>query len=572
MLANASQEEDFASQIFNRPLLHEFAVEEVLTLLQKAHRWLQDSDTPSDFKDALASRTRWRISFLQLLQDCTLGKRPSSSALEEIHALINVIETSAGMGQPTANVSFTLKIQRRLASSVPPRPMVVVEPEKAFQFFRQITTNITSAFEMLDISCSNDLLVAYQTFMAQAAQPAVYVRALLQSFLTINNSMLGRYNMKDFISEDIRCLVLPRGLLPDLAGDMVDIPTDQQIEHSSQLDLFVNRCAQSFLNLFRTFCLNRCRVRRTLCHATIEWDQIQAEAEELDTSTQFLANEEPVPYPPGEAPTFSYSFSSWVYHYKLMQLRHVLQMGFELSIYAPHEFSLMYWYLSFLSNTHLSHLERISFFVSSNGRTNPNVFRHEDVEGSLRQLYRHFTWLKATEALAKALHRIFTVIQRHGHLPLPSLAYTSDRFRYELRMRPFLHMSIPEPISLDTAQRASSLRELSDKVLLDQASKATQIAKKAWEEVLKEGWNTKPLSAAGASINTSVVAKEWTKDVRNSMKACIGTGIAIAELSKALQSSGSSAEGKLASIQIDIPPAGHRDRWHSSWPVPKIST
>lgn len=31
------------------------------------------------------------------------------------------------------------------------------------------------------------------------------------------------------------------------------------------------------MDTFRTACLNRCRVRRTLCHHAIEWDNLQIE-------------------------------------------------------------------------------------------------------------------------------------------------------------------------------------------------------------------------------------------------------------------------------------------------------
>ena len=34
---------------------------------------------------------------------------------------------------------------------------------------------------------------------------------------------------------------------------------------------------QPFIDSFRTACLNRCRIRRTLCHSVIEWDNLQAE-------------------------------------------------------------------------------------------------------------------------------------------------------------------------------------------------------------------------------------------------------------------------------------------------------
>lgn len=575
--ANVQKEEDFATQIFNRPLLHVFPTDDILAELRSAQVWLNQSDLPANLREALLTRLDIRYSFLQLFQRCATGERSKSKHLDDLSRLIEQIETTTTIGRPVASEAFTLKIQRRLASSVPPRPMVVIERDKAFPYLRQLIVDTITAFQVLDVSFSGDLLVAYQQFMTQEKQPAVYVRALLQSFLFLDNGVLRKFSIRDFVYQDMRMLVLPTGPLPhdNKTGEVL---TDQQSQVSLQLDLFVDRYGESFINLFRTFCLNRCRVRRTMCHAALDWDQIQAEAEDLDGLIQSTFNEQAIPYPDGDGVTFSYSVSSWVYHYKLMQLRTIVEMGFELSIYAPHELSDMYWYLTFICSTHLSHLERISHFISS--RAGPPGSQQDAVQKTLHYLYRQYTWLKATEALAKALHRVFVILQRNGLLSRPTPTYASDKLRYELRMRPFLHLSLPEPISVEDAQRVSSLEGISDEVVLDQASKLNQMARKAWEEVLREPWNTQPLSEdssrgrdrkKGGPSADSVVERERSKNVRNSMKSCIGTGIAISTLSKALQQKeGTQGKKETVGIKVEIPPVGDRDRWHVSWPVPKI--
>ncbi|EXJ93337.1 hypothetical protein A1O1_01729 [Capronia coronata CBS 617.96] len=564
------EEEDFATQIYNRPLLHDFPVSEVSTLLQKARMWLQASSLPPKLSDALKARLDLRYALLGLFESPSNSAGNITERLVGSIATIEQIESSAALGRPTSNEAFTLKIQRKLASNVPPRPMIAIERRKAFVFLRQLITDTLMALQLLNITSSDDLLVVYQTFMAQNPQPAVYVRALLQTFLTYNHAVLGKFAVRDFIWQDIQSLVRPTVSPLDRSTELGSTTAVSQSQLYSQLDHFISRCSQSFLDLFRTFCLNRCRVRRTLCHAVLEWDQLQADAEEIDILAQSVCQEKPVSYPPGEEITFSYSLSSWVYHHKLVQLRTIVHMGFELSIYAPHELAGMCWYLSFLSSTHLSHLERIGFFVSSQQHSQPSS--PDGARATLRKLYRQFTWLKATEALAKALHCLLVVLQRHGQLANPKPAYASHRLRYELRMRPFMHLSVPEPISVGVAQELSSLQKNSDQAILQQASQLSQIARKAWEEVLKEKWRLSATQEAGDSTQThsetmqySTVEREWTRDVQSSMRASIGASIAISTLTKALQ------ESRINAVKAEIPPIGHRDRWHSSWPVPKIS-
>ncbi len=563
--------------------MHTFSPDEILSELQIAQARLSQSDLPTEPKEALVDRLSVRSSFLKLLNTCSAGDRPEESLHDECIAFLDRIEATTNLGHAVPTEAFTLKIQRKLASSVPPRPMIAIERPKAFPFFRQLITDTITAFQLLDVSFSADLLVAYQQFTAQERQPAVYVRALLQAFLYLNNHVLGRYSPKDFILQDMRILVLPTHRLLCSSGQDDEIFTDAQFNVVSHFDMFIDRTAESFLNLFRTVCLNRPRVRRTICHAAQEWDQIQAEAEDLDTLIQSAFGEQPIPYPdPADgAMTFSYSLSSWFYHYKLIQLRTIVQMGFELSIYAPHECRSMYWYLSFLCGTHMSHLERISYFVSSaaaSSQSRPDPAQ-QAVQRTLHHLYRQFTFLKATESLAKSLHRIFVILERHSLLVKPNFPYSSDKMRYELRMRPFLPLAIPEPIGEDVASHVSSLAGLSDEEVLEQAAAMNQVARRAWEEVLREPWHTEPLEpeqsgtpgslgqnekAKGDEGRTKVVEREWTKDVRNSMKSCIGTGIAISTLNKALK------ERKMGRLQVEMPIGGERDRWHVAWVVPKI--
>src|SRR6266487_398967 len=91
------------------------------------------------------------------------------------------------------------------------------------------------------------------------------------------------------------------------------------------------------------------------------------QAEDFDVHLRTLTQEPPIVLHGGE-PTYSYPLSSWAYHQKLRQLRLVLQLGFELSIYSPEELPGMYWYLSHICSTHLAHLDRIRACVTAAGK------------------------------------------------------------------------------------------------------------------------------------------------------------------------------------------------------------
>ena len=519
-------------------------------------------DIDRSCRTELLQRLDFRIEFLELLSQSGAGIPPSNSVPAD---LIKLVEKSSSIGQPSPD-AFNIKIQRRLASSVPPRPMITSDRDEAFTYFSRMLAEISAAVEILSVHGAGDLYTAFWTFMSRAPPPCVYVRSLVQSFLTLDEQMLGRTPLHDTIVEDLQATVLPASVLLDstMTPTVIDAPSNPHYQVNSQMTQFITKISIPFQNQYRSFALNRSRVRRNLCHAAIEWDNIQAEAEEIDGYLQTLTGEKPLPFGSGEELAYAYPLSSWIYHYKLLQLRLLIQMGFELEVYAPFEYVDMYWYLSHIASLHLSHLERISFFISQ-ARKLPHwtAAQHEAKSQSApKLLYRHFSILKATDTLASALQRVFVVVRRHQPVERAAM-YSSDELRYELRMRPFQHLSVPEPFSYAEMKALSSLEGLSDAEILEQAQRLALTSRKAWEEVLKQGWCAEPLVAVGGTASKPhVIEEEWTRNVKNSMRACIGTSIAATTISKAI------ADGREWKVTVAGPDDG--DRLHRWWAVPKV--
>jgi hypothetical protein len=279
--------------------------------------------------------------------------------------------------------------------------------------------------------------------------------------------------------------------------------------------------------------------------------------------------------------------SSWAYHYKLLQLERTIQMGFELSIYAPDELCGMYWYLSHVCATHLSQLNRMSFFAekhggSSNAPSNISALsRQALVDKTLQRLFRIFTHVKATEALARALHKLYALLLRHELLARPVRPYSSNRLRHELRMKPFLSLSVPEPVDFDEFERVTSMGNATDLEAIDDASGAVTEARKSWEAVLKAKWVNEafsnqimglqsPQGQPGISLSARTTLEgEWTRDVKNVLRACIATSIAVGSIGNQLRQTPRSAS-PLKDLKIHIPEPGEKDCYHDWWLVPMV--
>jgi N-alpha-acetyltransferase 35, NatC auxiliary subunit len=573
------QEEDFASQLFNRELLHTFPPEDVVDLMIRVEKDLHEASDKSGSKDVLSDRLGFRITLLSILIRCLDAVELDDPLIVDYLRFISKIEASEPSAAGVIEKAFSIKIQRRLASSVPPRPMVVIDRKESFAFLRQLGTDIESAFGMFSIWYSCDLYTAFWLFNAKTPAPSVYVRALLQSFMSIKDLVFGKVVPDRLMTEDLKMLTMPASVLLDPAHYAVENPVDNRFRVFKEINQFIYKVSPLMVNHCRSLCQNRCRLRRLLGHSIVELDTVQADAEDLDGLMQTLIHETAIPYPADDEPTYAFPVSSWVYHYKLTQLQLIVQMGFEQTVYAHHEYAGMYWYLSNLASLHLSHLERISYFVSSETHQRATGLdrstQTQELQDAMSHLYRTFSRAKAIDTLASALHRLYVFLQRHGHYSKVNPAYSSDELRFDLRMRPFQSLSIPEPLTSIEMEELSSMDGVPDKVVLEQASTLALTSRKAWEEILKKPWNVRPLgtSSNNQNGNISLIDNEYQKDIRNCMRAAIGTSIAVTTISKAMNEAGNKkrVSDVLKQLKITIPSPEDPDRFHACWAVPKVT-
>ena len=409
--------------------------------------------------------------------------------------------------------------------------------------------------------------MVYRLFVSPERHLSVYARAILQSLLNQNEKVLDTMPLDQTILTDLRGTVLPVSPIYN-QGQNSDAQSTEQSQTFQALSEFLGKAGPSFLNFLRALCLNRCRVRRTLCHAVVEWDQLQAKAEDIDGLISETTFENAEQYPSGGQLTYSYPLSSWIYHYKLLQMESLIQMGFELCVYTSKELPSVLWYLTYICSTHLGHLDRIGFFVN---KRRPQGIKDGDSDRVLKQLLRIYNQLKGTESLAAALHRLYVVLRRHESPEKHQTSrYSSEPLRHELRMRTFSGLSVPEPLGYEDVSWQSSLHKFSDHKLLDDATKLVAVARKSWDEAKKMGWTDPSYMIAreendlDRSKSNGLLDQLWAEETTRILKTGIATGIAVATVRKAISGSGS------AKLKFEIPVQGDLDHWHKWWPVPRI--
>lgn len=101
--------------------------------------WVDAEETiDQKFRDAIRYRLLFRREFLGALDEDheVIDTRSTESFVSCLSALQNLTDT-VGLGTPVPE-AFSLKIQRRLASTVPPRPIVHISTDDALAHVKRL--------------------------------------------------------------------------------------------------------------------------------------------------------------------------------------------------------------------------------------------------------------------------------------------------------------------------------------------------------------------------------------------------------------------------------------------------
>jgi hypothetical protein len=114
-----------------------------------------------ELKLALKCRLEFRQTFLRTVEEAN-----SRTSVEDIkrhwqnlEATLPILKSSANLAKPVP-ASFSAKLQRKLASTVPPRPIVDLKWEAAFDHLERLCRDGSVAAEVLAYYDSHSLMVS----------------------------------------------------------------------------------------------------------------------------------------------------------------------------------------------------------------------------------------------------------------------------------------------------------------------------------------------------------------------------------------------------------------------------
>lgn len=112
-------------------------------------------------------RLRFRISFLTAIsladqRDIALSKE----AWDELLALLPGVSMSQELSKPVPE-AFSVKLQQKLASTVPPRPVVSISFDTAYKHLERLCHDGRTLTEVLNYYDSHSLMVGIQQVKEQ---------------------------------------------------------------------------------------------------------------------------------------------------------------------------------------------------------------------------------------------------------------------------------------------------------------------------------------------------------------------------------------------------------------------
>ncbi|CAF9903267.1 MAG: hypothetical protein GOMPHAMPRED_000162 [Gomphillus americanus] len=599
------EEEDFFTQLYNRPLLTVFPSEQISLLAVKLLETLDtDTSIPQVQREAIISRLKVQYCFLDAVQDTLESILEAGKPLwEKLLDQLQPVQDSHKLGKSIPG-TISSKLQRRIASSVPPRPVVELSFPSAIEFMKRLCKNGSLLGEITKCDDLSALVMFVSFFQAQHPQPTTYMRCQLQRLILHKFSYLEEPSLsvtgRHKIYEEVTRLVYPDTQLA-IAAEADSIgPVDELTRDKQELTAAMHRFAvivhKPLWIYVRTLTMNRSRTRRMLCHTAIEWDVVQLELEDLDADIRQYTSERPLQEQVEEL--WEYPLSSWAYDIKLRQLISIHQLSVELEIIHKEELSTTYWTLQWICSVRHGHLQRIALFVKAraNKLNRPTRVELEAIQTTLLTLQYHTDHTIAIAALAEGLAVVSTIPRkRNPTKPLPKLyhtltvlnllsqprraPYSSDSLRHLLRTRPFQHILQPSlPASnQEKALKASFYEDLvktarqiphnpprqnlpahlkEGLALLDHVDSMIKTARKAWDQVAR----TDVSIARAEACETA-----WRADIKNIQKSTIAAGLVSSTVRKWIENG--AGEGEL-DVQVEM---GHdAGLYHVFWIVPKV--
>ena len=324
-------EEDISLNTFSLNLLQNVNTNTVLALLQSTQEYIENENgIPSQMREALADRVSFRMQILKIVDPA-----PSESNAPFIEALDFLVRmsTSAHLGIKVRN-SFSVSTQRLLASSVPPRPMAIINTQEALLQYRNLLERLSeiSKLPVFEDARATAVLDYLRAFGDRQYDDLPYVKSIVVSHFCLPVPRQQPYALIiDFLDEMGLCSSVT-------ASKILTAAIDTSNQNLTHLRGCIENANLIISDVLRICCHNLSRQHRNYTNVLIEIDSLQKTAGELHDAIDDQNEAQ-------ECLDLSLAFYAWLHTFKLDILIRCFILGFILDIYAVEHMKFVFSYM-----------------------------------------------------------------------------------------------------------------------------------------------------------------------------------------------------------------------------------
>ncbi|KAM3300898.1 N-alpha-acetyltransferase 35, NatC auxiliary subunit isoform X1 [Capsicum chacoense] len=361
-------------------------------------------------------------------------------------------ETTASGCQP---VGFDSTLNSRLSAPTPPRAIETISWKKAVEYFQKL-------LHELEIICSYNLDPVFEGLLRfvvefQKLRPELVARAHLQHLLVQDGKLYGR--------DSVFSVICKASLLPEVAKNH-DI---QKIEPVVQL-------GQLLITLLRVLCTNISWQRRKLGKILQDWRIIHVQLElafrkECGDISATSSNE-------NICMKICRHILIWVEEQTYWIASRFLMLGFELDLYSPGEYCMVYWYMYIIliklaEKTHMR-------AMTSNDISKKKGKKKRDLVkegGKDYQLPPAILFLQCHVYLAEGLTMMLAALRNERQMYVSTGPFNTEHERFVQHFELLLKACLPDHVSYYSFVETTAHAHLSNAAMYNCFKGAQRIAK-----------------------------------------------------------------------------------------------
>lgn len=402
---------------------------------------------------ALLSRIRFTRSLYALLCNLPVEKTPEGNTCIDRHTktisdtlpiIIDSINLASSNTESSENgrvfsKGFFPSINQRLLPPTFPRCVSIMAKNSAYQAIKTLLNRVRSLLKVVHLKHFQEIFDFCLEFSNQ--NPCLLSRSILQMvILPHNKRVFGRESMLEVVKESIKAFSAPAVLL-----NKSILSNNQQAKECTEA--FIYRTIHPLLHSLQTTGHNRARQRDRWGKILEEFGALQEEAEKLDSYLHSLMLKFDSSW------KLSVNFATWILYWSLKTMLLYLLSGLELELYAVHEYTYIFWYMSEgLYSWMATTINKAESFVhdaelwnasnaarsSKKNKKSKKKTRMPSGDVSLYQALHHLTG---------GFYKAIIGLGLEDKLHVPKFDFDCEEVRYNRRFAPFIFVPRPPLLS-----------------------------------------------------------------------------------------------------------------------------